>query len=161
MLIFLGLALASSGLTSCQSVDPVIKQRRDAQIAMEPRGDYFVGRRFYTWRCRFWGYMRRPGQLWENSKLVIINERNCKQPDRLPEASDSGQIHGYDHNFEYRMFGNYSGRTIYDPNADLFVPEFMLSRWELISQSPGFLFDPREQYDPRRLPSRETSGRGY
>ena len=101
------------------------------------------------------------GALWETAKLAIINERNCKQPDRLPEAPDAGLAHGHDHNTEYRMYGNYSGRTIYDPNADLMLPEFVHSRWEPISQAPGFLFDPREKYNPRTLPPHETSGRGY
>ena len=159
--VLLALVIAGSGLTSCESVDPKIKQARDAAIRMEPRGDYYVGRRYYTWRCRYWGYLRRPGSLWETAKLAIINERNCKQPDRLPEAPDAGLAHGHDHNTEYRMYGSYTGRTIYDPNADLMLPEFLLSRWEPISQAPGFLFDPREKYNPRTLPPRETSGRGY
>ena len=161
LMLLAALCMTGFGLTSCQSVDPKIKQMRDAQIRMEPPGDYFVGRRFYTWRCRFWGYLRRPGQLWETSKLSIINESQCKQPDRLPEFTDSGHAHGYDHNYEYRFFGNYTGRRIYDPNGDVFVPEFMLTKWELINPNPGFLFDPREKYDARRLPGRETSGRGY
>ena len=157
----IAIVIACSGLTSCESVDPKIKQARDAAIQMEPRGDYYVGRRYYTWRCRYWGYLRRPGYLWETAKLAIINERNCKQPDRLPEAPDAGLAHGHDHNTEYRMYGNYTGRTIYDPNADLMLPEFLLGRWEPITQAPGFLFDPREKYNPRTLPPHETSGRGY
>jgi hypothetical protein len=158
---FAALAVLSAGLTSCQSVDPRIKQERDARIRMEPRGDYFVGRRHYTFRCRFWGYIRRPGELWDTSKLSIINEARMKQPDRLPEAPETGPAHGFDHNHEYRLYGNFTGRRVYDPNADLVVPEFMLTRWERINSSPGFLFDPREQYNPRTLPGRETSGRGY
>ncbi len=154
-------ALAGMSLTSCESFDPKIKQVRDAQIRLEPPGDYFVGRRFYTWRCRYWGYLRRPGQTWDTAKLTIFNERNAPQPDRLPEAPEAGNAHGYDHNQEYRIYGNYTGRTIYDPNADLFLPEFMLSRWTRLSETPGFLFDPRESYDYRKLPGRETSGRGY
>ncbi len=154
-------AVAGMSLTSCETYDPKIKQARDAQIRMEPQGDYFVGRRFYTWRCRFWGYLRRPGQSWDTAKLAIINERVAKQPDRLPEAPESGNAHGFDHNHEYRMYGSYSGRTVYDPNADIFLPEFVLTKWERISATPGFLFDPRESYDYRRLPGRETSGRGY
>jgi hypothetical protein len=154
-------AVAGLCLPSCESYDPAAKVARDAVIRQEPQGDYYVGRRFYTWRCRFWGYLRRPGQTWDTAKLVIINERNAKQPDRLPEAPESGNAHGFDHNHEYRIQGSYSGRTIYDPNADLFVQEFVLSKWDRISAAPGFLFDPRESYDYRRLPGRETSGQGY
>ncbi len=153
--------LLGLSLTSCETFDPKIKQVRDAQIRAEPNGDFYVGRRFYTWRTRYWGYLRRPGQLWDTAKLTIINERNAQQPDRLPEAPDSGPAHGFDHNHEYRLYGSYSGRTIYDPNADLMLPEFVLTKWERLSATPGFLFDPREKYDYRQLPGREYAGRGY
>jgi hypothetical protein len=161
LLFFSLAAVAGLSLSSCESFDPKIKQARDAQIRQEPRGDFYVGRRFYTWRTRYWGYLRRPGELWDSSKLVIINERQAKSPDRLSEAPEAGFAHGFDHNHEYRMYGSYSGREVYDPNADIFLPEFILSKWERITDKPGFLFDPRESYDYRRLPGRETSGRGY
>ncbi len=148
-------------LPSCQSYDPEAKRLRDAEIRMEPKGDWFIGRRYVTWRTRFWGYLRRPGELWDNSKLVVMNERVRQQPDRLPEAPESGPGHGYDHNYEYRIWGSFTGRIVYDPNADLELPEFQLTRYEMLKRSPGFLFDPREDYDPKRLPGREWSGRGY
>ncbi len=154
-------AACSGLLTSCETYDPKVKQMRDAQIMVEPRGDWYVGRRFLTRRTRFWGYLRRPGELWENSKLVVMNERNKLQPDRMPEVPVEGPAHGFDHNSEYRIWGRFSGRTIYDPNADLELPEFILDNYELVTRSPGFLFDPREKYDPLRLPAREVSGRGY
>lgn len=161
LLLCLGLAVSSLGLNSCETIDPQIKQDREMKIAREPQGDYYIGRRFVTFRTRFWGYLRRPGQPWSTAKLVIVNEDREKQPDRLQEAPESGHAHGYDHNFEYKVMGNFTGRTVYDPNADLEVPEFMPTRFELITSRPGYLFDPREKYDPKMLPGREWSGRGY
>jgi hypothetical protein len=62
-------------------------------------------------------------------------------------------VHGFDHNYEYRIYGNFStGDPIYDPNSDLILPEFILRDYELISTNPGFLFRPDERYLPSALP---------
>ncbi|MFZ4766202.1 MAG: hypothetical protein ACOYMN_14725 [Roseimicrobium sp.] len=140
-------------LSSC--ADPMVQQKMDARkiaIAGEPRGDYFIGRRYYIERTQFWGYLRRPGQTWDDSRLVMINESQHKAPDRLPEApTEGGPAHGYDHNREYKMMGRFTGKTIYDPNSDLFLPEFLLTGWELLEESPGWLFHPKERYDGEHL----------
>ncbi|WP_038165247.1 hypothetical protein [Verrucomicrobium sp. BvORR106] len=142
-------------LTLASCADPMIQQQMDArklQINNEPRGDYFIGRRFYIERTQFWGYIRRPGQSWDSSRLVVINENQKSAPDRLPEMpADGGNAHGYDHNREYRMWGRFTGQTIYDPNSDLFLPEFQLTNYELISPSGGWLFHPKEKSDGKRL----------
>ena len=142
-------------LTLASCADPMIQQQMDArklQINNEPRGDYFIGRRYYIERTQFWGYIRRPGQSWDTSRLVVINENQKSAPDRLPEMpADGGNAHGYDHNREYRMWGRFTGQTIYDPNSDLFLPEFMLTNYELISPAPGWLFHPKEKSDGKRL----------
>jgi len=130
---------------------PLMKQRA-AQIAAEPAGDYWIGRRWWTQGTRFWGYLRRPGQPWNEAKLVVFNESYKHQPDRLPEAPESGLRHGYDHNYEYRIWGNFSGQVVYDPNSNLELPEFVLSNYELINTAPGFLFQPGERYNPKVLP---------
>jgi len=124
-------------------------------IKTEPLGDYFVGRRYLTERTRFWGYMRRPRQTWDESMLVIMNESQCRTPDRLSEVPSDGHGFGYDHNHEYRMYGRFSGKKIYDPNSNYFLPEFILERYELIDASPGFLFRPGESYNSKLLPPRQ------
>ncbi len=150
-LLLPGLAL-SLLLSSC--TDPMIEQQiaaRHAAIAAEPRGDWFIGRRFYIQRTQFWGYIRLPGQNWEDSRLVMMNESRHNAPDRLPEVPTEGNAHGFDHNHEYKLWGNFTGRTIYDPNSDLFLPEFMLTNWETISSTPGWLFHPRERFNGAQL----------
>ena len=140
-------------LTSC--ADPMVAQRieeRRLAIQSEPRGDYYIGRRYYIDRTQFWGYLRRPGQPWEDSKLVIFNESQKRSPDRLPEMPvDNGPAHGSDHNREYKITGRFTGRKIYDPNSNLFLPEFMLGGWEVHNESPGWLFHPKEKQDGKRL----------
>lgn len=127
--------------------------KRDAMIRTEPTGDYFIGRRYVTERTRFWGYVRRPRQTWDSAKLVIMNESKCKSPDRLEEGAAHG--FGFDHNYEYRLFGRFSGKTMYDPNSNYFLPEFVLESYELISEGPGFLFRPGVRYDSKALPPRQ------
>jgi hypothetical protein len=127
-------------------------QMRKLSIASEPAGDYYIGRRYYIERTHLWGYVRRPGESWDRSRLVVMNERFHKVPDRLPEMpSGTGPAFGYDHNHEYRLWGKFSGRRIYDPNSNLILPEFVLQRWELKSESPGWLFKPSDRFDTRRL----------
>ncbi len=130
---------------------PAVKQR-NAVIASEPRGNYYIGRRWWTEGTRFWGYLRKPGEPWSTAKLVIMNESITHQPDRLPEGGELGRSHGYDHNNEYKIWGTFTGQTIYDPNSNFVVPEFRLSKYELITDNPGFLFYPSEGYNPRSLP---------
>jgi hypothetical protein len=156
--------LISLLLTSCGTTDdsPQLETRRMA-IASEPPGDYYIGRRFTIERTHFWGYLRRPQQPWAESKLVVMGERMQKTPDRLPEMSNgAGYSYGFDHNQEYRIWGYYSGRKIYDPNSDLILPEFVLQRYELRNPSPGWLFSPKERFngaqllrnEPEALPNR-------
>lgn len=166
-LTFLPLALSAVILSSCVSTGagrgvagtpgqadpnhPAVKKRA-ADIAMEPPGDYWVGRRWWTEGTRFWGYLRRPQQPWSQAKLVVMNESVARTPDRLPESPETGPAHGFDHNYEYRIWGNFTGQEVYDPNSNLMLPEFRLQTYELLNASPGFLFVPGERYNPKRLP---------
>jgi hypothetical protein len=132
--------------------------QRNQQIALEPQGDYFIGRRWFTEGTRFWGYIRKPGQPWENARLVVMNESIQHQPDRLLETpADGSHGHGYDHNHEYRLWGNFNGKEVYDPNSNLELPEFVLQKYQLISANPGFLFYPNEPYQKRELPPKHPA----
>ena len=133
-------------------------QTRNAGILAEPRGEWFIGRRYYTNKVRYWGYLRRPGQLWDSAKLIVMDEnRGVSQPDRLPEVPGGGaNAHGFDHNYEYRIWGSYTGQICYDPNSDRELPMFAARKFEVISRTPGFLFTPRDNYNPNYIPAREA-----
>ena len=151
------LAVVSLLLAGCatDAPNPRVAQQmeyRRLAIAAEPRGDYYIGRRFHINRTHFWGYVRRPGESWDQAKLVVMNERFKRTPDRLPEVpSGMAPVYGFDHNYEYRLWGHFSGRKSYDPNSNLILPEFVLQRYELKSDSPGWLFRPDERFDGQRL----------
>jgi predicted small secreted protein len=152
--------LAACGTTGVGSGDPMQLEYRRLSIAAEPAGNYFVGRRFHLPQRHFWGSVRRPGESWDQSKLVVINEKFAKQPDRYPEIpAGEGPAYGSDHNREYRLWGYFSGRRVYDPNSDLMLPEFVLQRYELKNESPGWLFKPNEKFNGQYLLRDEPSAR--
>lgn len=126
-------------------------EQRDLQIANEATGDFYYGRRYYVEKTRFWGYLRQPRQPWSRAKLVVMREDRSHTPDRLPENGPPGAQYGYDSNYEYRIRGYYTGRTVYEPNSNQFLPEFMLTGHEVVDRQPGWLFRPDDRYDRFRI----------
>lgn len=133
-------------LASCASpVSQGIQQARvtaAANIQAEAPGDYFIGRRYFRIpQYKFWGYLRQPGQPWSTSKLVVFNEKEKLAPDRE-------QLNfGFDNNYEYKLYGRYSGDTVYDAGSNGFYPEFVLKKYELVSTNPAPIF--KSQYSDR------------
>jgi len=140
------LLLALFLFTGCGSTMPQgIQQSRTeaaARIQAEPPGDYFVGRRYFKGSVfKFWGYVRKPGQPWNTAQLVVFNEKEKLSPDRERLSF------GSDNNYEYRLYGNFSGQTVYEPASNGFYPEFILKKYELISTNPPPIF--KSQYNDR------------
>lgn len=129
---------------------PSVEERK-AQIDSEPRGDFFYGRRYYVEKTRFWGYVRRPGESWSRAQLVMIREDKKRAPDRLPETGPAGQRYGFDQNYDYKLKGYFVGEKAYDPNSNQFLPQFMLTDYEVINRNPGWLFRPDDRYDRYRI----------
>lgn len=147
--VLLGLVVLAA--VSCTSVSPQV-QERNARIAQEPRGDYYIGRRYFVRGSRVWGWIRQPGEVWNDARLTVINERNRLLPDRVKEGSVSnGRYQGYDHNREYRLTGYFTNDRVYDPTTNLILPEFVLQSYELVDRDPGFLFEPGETRSNTRL----------
>ncbi len=141
-------------LTQCGSISheeevSAIRERNQA-IASEPRGKFFYGRRYHIPFVRFWGYLREPGQPWSQAKLVVMDESVKKTPDRLRETRSAdkkeGVDHGFDANYDYRLYGYYTGKRAYEPNTDMVLPVFRLTGYEVLNREPGWLFTPKEKY---------------
>jgi len=151
------LVFAAMALSQCAQMGgpgnmggPSIEER-EATIASEPTGDFYYGRRYVVEKTRFWGYVRKPRQPWSRAQLVMMREDRKTQPDRLPEDGPQGQRFGFDNNYEYRLRGHFTGREAYDPNSNQFLPEFMLTGYEVVDRNPGWLFTPQDRYDPNRI----------
>jgi hypothetical protein len=132
--------------TGCATTEPqgIQQVRVDAaqKIAAEPPGDYFIGRRYFKGSVyKFWGYVRKPGQPWSTAQLVVFNEKEKLAPDREKLSF------GSDNNYEYKLYGNFSGQTVYEPASNGFYPEFVLKRYEVVSTNPAPIF--KSQYNDR------------
>jgi hypothetical protein len=131
------LLLGAAFLGGCETVPQGIQQARlemAQNIATEPAGDYFIGRRYYKSDYKFWGYIRRPGQPWSTAELVMLNEKQKLAPDR--ERLDFGS----DNNYEYKLYGYFSGDKVYEPASNGIYPEFVLKGYQLISTNPPPIF---------------------
>jgi hypothetical protein len=132
-----GLTLGTVFFGGCETVPQGIQQARIEMvqhIAAEPAGDYFIGRRYFKPDYKFWGYVRRPGQPWSTAELVMLNEKQKLAPDR--ERLDFGS----DNNYEYKLYGSFSGDKVYEPASNGIYPEFVLKGYELISTNPAPIF---------------------
>jgi hypothetical protein len=131
------LLLGAVVLGGCETMPQGIQQARIEmvqRIASEPAGDYFIGRRYYKPDYKFWGYVRRPGQPWSTAELVMLNEKQKLAPDR--ERLEFGS----DNNYEYKLYGNFSGDKVYEPASNGIYPEFVLKGYEVISANPPAIF---------------------
>ena len=115
-----------------------------AEIKTEPAGAYYVGRRYYKTEYKFWGWVRASGQPWSTAKLVMMNENQKLAPDR-----STGRL-GSDNNVEYRLQGNFSGDTVYEPASNSFYPEFVLKGFEVRSLTPAPIFRDQSAINPER-----------
>lgn len=113
-------------------------------IRAEEPGDYYIGRRYFKSDYKFWGYVRRPGAPWSSAKMVMMNEHSKLAPDR-----QLGQI-GSDNGYEYKLYGDFTGDTVYEPASNGFYPEFKLKNYELRSANPGSIFRAAGALDPSR-----------
>ena len=137
------LTLTGCETTSMQGIQSSRVAMTDAIRSEEP-GNYFIGRRYFKNDYKFWGFVRRPGQPWNTAKLVMLNENAKLAPDR-----ELGKI-GSDNNYEYKLYGNFSGETVYEPASNGFYPEFVLKAYELRSVSPVNIFRTAGAMDPAR-----------
>jgi hypothetical protein len=140
----LGLLFLAGCVTELTETDRHARVAMLDSIKTEPPGDYFIGRRYYKVDYKFWGFVRQPGQPWSTAKLVMMNEQTKLAPDR-----EKGTL-GSDHGYEYKLYGHYSGETVYEPASNNFYPEFVLTGYELLSTTPAPILSSPGSNDPVR-----------
>jgi hypothetical protein len=69
----------------------------------------------------------------------------------MPENGPAGQRYAFDQNYEYKIRGSFTGREVYEPNSNQFLPEFRLTGYEVVDRNPGWLFRPDDRYDSVRI----------
>lgn len=132
--------------SGCATADPQGASRTAmlAEIKGEPPGSYYIGRRYYKVDYKFWGWVRKPGEPWSAAVMVMVNENTKLAPDR-----ELGKI-GSDNNYEYKLYGDFSGQRVYEPASNGFYPEFVLKGYELKSVSPGNIYKAAGATNPER-----------
>lgn len=70
--------------------------------------------------------------------LVMLNEKEKLAPDREELRF------GYDNNYEYKLWGYFTGDKVYEPASNSVYPEFVLKNYELLSMNPTPIF--KSQY---------------
>jgi hypothetical protein len=138
------LALLSGCVTPNAQGQRSARQSMEEAIRQEESGKYFVGRRYYKRDYKFWGFVRQAGQPWSTAKLVMLNEQTKLAPDR-----ELGTL-GSDNNYEYKLYGQFSGQTVYEPASNGFYPEFVLKAYELRSVAPPNIYKESGATDPAR-----------
>jgi hypothetical protein len=141
----LAAALLGASLTGCETTGSTAVKPNPAiaaAIASEKPGNYYIGRRYYKRDYKMWGWVRRPGQQWNQSQLVMLNENTKLAPDR------AGGTLGVDNNVEYRLEGRFTGGKVYEPASNNFYPEFVLSGYEVINRTPPMIYSDRRALDP-------------
>ena len=113
-----------------------------AAISGEKPGNYYIGRRFYKVDYKMWGWIKKPGEPWKQSQLVMFNEQKTLAPDRARNAI------GSDNNYEYKLNGYFSGQKVYEPASDSFYPEFVMTRATVISTNAPLIFPDQRWVDP-------------
>jgi len=145
---FITLLSALFVLNACQTV-PSARELQKARTAMEENirnerpGNYFIGRRYFKVDYKMWGYLRKPGEPWTDSRLVVFNEDKTLAPDRAANAI------GTDNGFEYKIYGRFSGQDVYEPASNATYPEFLLGSMELVTKTPGPIFKNRKALNPK------------
>jgi hypothetical protein len=144
--MLLGLLMLSGCADNLAKSQDAQRAALDDVIRNEPPGDYYIGRRYYKVDYKFWGFVRSPGQPWSTAKLVMMNEQQKLAPDR------QAGILGSDHGYEYKLYGHFSGDTVYEPASNGFYPEFVLTGYDLISKDPPpILYIPGSNDPTRRI----------
>ena len=89
-----------------------------------------------------WGWVKKPGEPWKQSQLVMFNEQKKLAPDRELKKI------GSDNNYEYRLNGYFSREKVYEPASDSFYPEFVLNSATVISTNAPLIFPDQRWIDP-------------
>ena len=78
------------------------------------------------------------------AKMVMMNENTKLAPDRQNAAI------GSDNNYEYKLIGEFTGQTVYEPASNGFYPEFRLRGYQLLSMEPAPIYREAGATNPER-----------
>jgi hypothetical protein len=116
------------------SAEPVEKPKPEEKKIVAPglvgaaEGEMFIGHRFYEEKGGGWGWVKRPNEGWNQAIWVVLKETPGKIV--APFRRNSGR--SADHNYEYKLWGEFNGESAYDPHRDEVMPAFLLKGYQVI-----------------------------
>ncbi|MDR1191449.1 MAG: hypothetical protein LBK60_07285 [Verrucomicrobiales bacterium] len=121
-------------------------------------GPVYIGHRFVTERYTEWGWVWKEKQDYRKGRWVIVQET----PGRCPIPSRLGNDLKSDHDYEYRLYGEFLPEQGYDPNYDLYVEVFRLKGFELIGPADPLPLTPAaNSASPTKRRSSSLPTRGH
>lgn len=141
-ILLIGLLLLTGCETPIVTQTPADRAAIASAIGRETPGNYFIGRRLYKVDYKMWGWVKKPGEPWKQSRLVMFNEQKMLAPDRARNAI------GSDNNYEYKLSGYFSSDKVYEPASDTIYPEFVLTGASVISTNPPLIYPDARWVDP-------------
>ncbi|WP_174581649.1 hypothetical protein [Candidatus Methylacidithermus pantelleriae] len=96
------------------------------------QGEEFIGHRFCEKDGYGWGWVKRPGQSWDQAVWVALFE----QPGRLVAPHRKLGRRDADQDWEYRMRGYFADFQVYDPRRDELLDVFVPQSIEPIGKAP-------------------------
>lgn len=142
-LLSIGALFFLAGCETIQVQNRTDRRAIDASLAQEKLGNYYIGRRFYKVDYHMWGWVKKPGEPWKKAQLVMMNEQKTLVPNRA-----QGKI-GSDNDYEYFLYGFYSGDKVYEPASDHFYPEFVLTKAVLVDKAAPLIYPDSRWKDPK------------
>jgi hypothetical protein len=87
---------------------------------------YFLGARYYDKKAGGWGWIKKPDEHWKQAKWVAIKEtpRQFHVPHRSLKNAEA------DHEFQYKLLGDFADYQIYDPVRDELLDVFVIQGFE-------------------------------
>lgn len=95
-------------------------------------GPVYIGHRVVIEKYAGWGWIRKESDSWRKGRWVALQEElgEIEAPGRYTRHPESDQ------DVQYRLFGEFTDDTVYEPNIDVFIPVFALKGFELIGPAP-------------------------
>lgn len=114
-------------------------------------GTAYIGHRTIVEKYAGWGWIRKESDSWRKARWAALGETlgEIEAPGRYTQHPESDQ------DVQYRLYGEWSDGTAYEPNIDIFIPVFSLKGFERIGPAPRPNLRPPKGQAPTR--SRPTT----
>ena len=88
--------------------------------------------------------------MYNDWATAMVTRDSWRREGMLATVSARGSVI-YGGQPRYRVRGRYTGRDIYEPASNLFLPEFKASSYSVVQRDSGWLFTPQDYYNKTQI----------